>query len=93
MRVYILQNKEQIISSFNDEELRDYCNQNSLQQILIETSFAENDLNWLRQYHDEFILCAKSIDEAKDFVLRGYYHAKEFDGERGVIFNRVERIA
>lgn len=90
IKTYILYNKEQIISDMPPDELRRYCTQHALIRVHIEASFAYNDWNWIRQYPSRFLICAKSVDEAKQFILKEYYHADEYDGERGVIFRRIE---
>jgi hypothetical protein len=92
MKVYILRNKEQIIEEMSERQALSFCAENLMHIFRVDCSFAWSDGNWMRQCVDSLYIIAASRDEVRDFILRGYYRANEFDGERGVIFRNIEEM-
>lgn len=92
LKLYILKNKEQIVTEMSQDDIMQYCERHGFSMFCLETSFVTNDWNWHVQYPDTLYICAKTIQEAKAFILSAYYKSREYDGERGVIFRRIHTL-
>lgn len=92
MKIYILKNREQVVCDMEQEDIMRFCEEHGLSVFYIESSFMTNDWNWLRQYPNTLYICAKDEKTARDFVVRGFYHSKEYDGDDGVIFRCLQTL-
>lgn len=92
MKFYILQDKEQIIKEMSQEEIMQYCEDYGLSVFFFVTSFITNDWNWHIQYPEVLYICAKTIEEAREFILKAYYKAHEYDGDYGVVFKDIQTL-
>lgn len=89
MKVYVLQNKEQLIDNMSEAEILNFCKEHDVVAFAFHCTFVWNDWNWIRQYPDTLHIIANSLEEAREFILKAYYHSEEFDGESGVIFRHI----
>lgn len=92
MKIYILKNREQLVCDMAQEEIMQMCEESGMSVFFFETSFMTNDWNWLRQYPHSLYICATTEQEARDFVVSGFYHSKEYDGDDGVVFRHVRTL-
>lgn len=92
MTTYILKNKEQIISEMPEDELIAYCKENGLKRMYFEVAYAFSDWNYIHRFCDRMTLCADSVETAKEFLVKAFYHDQEFDGEHGVIFHSIQYL-
>lgn len=86
MKLYILNNREQIVADMEQDAVMEYCEKHGFSVFFFETSYMTNDWNWYVQYPDAFYICAKTMQEARNFLLHAYYKSHEYDGDNGVIF-------
>lgn len=89
MKLYILKNREQIVADMEQGDIMQYCEEHGFSMFYFETSFVINDWNWRVQYPDVLYICAKTIQEARDFILCAYYKSHEYNGDSGVLFRNA----
>ena len=92
MKLYILDNREQIVTDMQQDDIMQYCEEHGFSMFFFETSFMTNDWNWYVQYPDALYICAKTMQEARNFILQAYYKSHEYNGDRGVIFCGVKTL-
>ena len=71
MKLYILKNREQIVTDMEQDAIMQYCEEHGFSMFFFETSYMTNDWNWRVQYPDLLYICAKTLDDAKDFISLG----------------------
>ncbi len=92
MKLYILKNREQIVADMEQNDIMQYCEEHGFSMFFFETSFMTNDWNWRIQYPDVLYICAKTVQDARDFILHAYYKSHEYNGECGVLFRGVRTL-
>ena len=92
LKLYLLEEREQMVADMEQEAIMRYCEEHGFSMFCFETSFMTNDWNWHVQYPDMLYICAKTLSEARDFVLRAYYKSHEYDGDCGVLFRNTHTL-
>lgn len=92
LKLYILDNKEQMVAEMTQDEIMQYCEEQKKSMFCFATSFITNDWNWHIQYPDTLYICAKTLQQARQFVLSAYYKSHEYDGDCGVLFRSVHTL-
>ncbi|MBQ8806309.1 MAG: hypothetical protein IJZ68_07650 [Bacteroidaceae bacterium] len=92
LKLYILKDREQIVTEMEQEAIMQYCEEHGFSMFFFETSFMTNDWNWCVQYPDVLYICAKTMQEARNFILHAYYKSHEYNGDCGVLFRGVRTL-
>lgn len=92
LKLHILKNKEQIIAEMTQDDIVQYCEEHGVSMFCFETSFVTNDWNWHVQYPDRLYICARTQQDARNFILSAYYKSHEYDGDCGVLFRSIHTL-